>query len=368
MWNAGEQRATALGSLLKPGQVVDRKYRVSHLIGSGGMATVWAGENKRTGKRVALKIIQESLRESEDARERFRREALAAGRINHPNVVTVFDVLDLDGHDCIIMEMLEGETLAERLARKGLLDPDEAFALLLPAMRGVATAHAYRVIHRDLKPHNVFICVDHDGEYVTTKVLDFGISKIIDPAHPPGDLTVAGATVGTPAYLAPEFAYGSRHIDQRADIYGFGVILYETFSGRRPFEGAKTMELFSKILNEDPEPLATYRPDLPAEVLAIVQKAMARDPKDRYRSMESLIGAIESLLPPSPIPRSLTPIRGVPAVPFHELRTGERGSRPRLWAALGAAAATLVGLLLWAMLTHQAPPPVPAAPPQATVP
>lgn len=346
---------------------MDRKYRISHLLGVGGMAAVWAGENKRTGKRVVLKVILESLSESEDARERFRREALAAGRINHPNVVTVFDVIDHDGHDCIVMELLEGETLAERLSRKGLLDPEEAFALLLPAMRGVAAAHAYRVIHRDLKPHNIFICVDHDGEYVTTKVLDFGISKIIDPAHPPGDLTVAGSTVGTPAYLAPEFAYGSRNIDQRADIYGFGVILYETFSGRRPFESDKLLDLYSKIINDDPVPLSTYRPDLPVEVMGIVQKAMARDPKDRYRSMESLIGAIESLLPPSPIPRALTPIRGVPAVPFHDLRRSGEQSNPwhrrRVWAALGAATAALVGLLLWSVLTHQSIAPAPAAAP-----
>ena len=369
MSESGENRRSTLESILRPGQIVDRKYRVDRLIGLGGMAAVWAGENKRTAKRVALKVILESLSDSEDARERFRREALAAGRINHPNVVTVFDIIDHDGRDCIVMELLEGETLADRLARKGLLDPDEAFALLLPAMRGVAAAHAYRVIHRDLKPHNIFICADHDGEYVTAKVLDFGISKIIDPGQAPGDLTLSGTTVGTPAYLAPEFAYGSRTIDQRADVYGFGTILYESFSGRRPFDGAKGMDLISQILNDDPEPLSTYRPDLPAEVVAIVKKAMAKDPNDRYRSMESLIGAIESLLPPTTVPRALTPVRGVPAIPNYDLLRGSssaelwdpRRSR-RLWTALGAAAAMLIGLLFWAVLTRK-PVDLPAPPP-----
>jgi len=360
MSESGEKRRSGLESILKPGQVVDRKYRVERLIGLGGMAAVWAGENKRTAKRVALKVILESLSDSEEARERFRREALAAGRINHPNVVTVFDVIDHEGRDCIVMELLEGETLADRLARKGLLDPDEAFALLLPAMRGVAAAHAYRVIHRDLKPHNIFICTDHDGEYVTAKVLDFGISKIVDPGQAPSDLTVSGTTVGTPAYLAPEFALGSRNIDQRADVYGFGTILYESFSGRRPFDGTKGMDLISKILNDDPEPVTTYRPDLPAEVVAIVNKAMAKKPNDRYRSMESLIGAIESLLPPTTVPRALTPVRGVPSIPNYDLLRGHssgemwdpRRSR-RMWAALGAAAAMLMGLLLWAALTRK---------------
>jgi len=222
---------------MQAGQIVDGKYRVDHLLGQGGMAAVWAGTNERTGKRVALKVILRSLATTREAEHLVYGEALAASRVNHPNVVTVFDVIEHEGMPCIVMELLDGESLGTYFARKGCLSVSETMSLLLPAMRGVACANAQGVVHRDLKPQNIFICIGPDGHILTTKVLDFGISVMMERVVD----TSAGASLalemGTPAYMAPEHISGERRIDERADVYGFGVLLYEALSGQLPFPG-----------------------------------------------------------------------------------------------------------------------------------
>ena len=186
-------------SLLQ-GQLVDGKYRVERLIGVGGMAAVWAGSNERTGKRVALKVLLRSVASTPAARELFHSEGLVASRVNHPNVVTIFDVIEHEGITCMVMELLDGEPLSRLLDRKGTLDVQEATCLLMPAMRGVAAANAQGVIHRDLKPQNIFLCVEPNGRIVSTKVLDFGISVLVD-----GVLNLSrGLFVGTPNYMSPE--------------------------------------------------------------------------------------------------------------------------------------------------------------------
>lgn len=351
---AASRTAPAVESLLEPGQVLDHKYVVERLIGVGGMGAVWAAVNKRTARPVALKMLLQSLEDDERARERFRLEALAAGRINHPNVVTIFDIFEHEGRDCIVMELLTGESLAQRLTRTGPLDPDEAFPLLLPALRGVAAAHAHRVIHRDLKPQNIFLCADSDGEYVTTKVVDFGISKILQAVAGEREPTNAGRFMGTPAYTAPELIGGDRVAGRRTDVYGFGAICYETLTGHPPFEGLAGIPLLEHIAKQSPAQLASYRPDLDANIVALVERAMAKDPKDRYRSIEMLIGAIEALLPAAAVLRALTPVVGVPLIPSRG--AGPSGedpapSRARLpWIVAGIASATAAGLALWIAL------------------
>jgi serine/threonine protein kinase len=345
----------ALEKLLSRGQILDHKYRVEEMIGLGGMGAVWAAVNKRTGKRVVLKMLLQSLVDDDNARERFRREALATGRINHPNVVTVFDVFEHEGRDCLVMEHLVGETLADRLKRTGPIEPDEAFPLLLPALRGVAAAHAHQVVHRDLKPHNIFLCTGADGDYVTTKVLDFGISKILGPASEGQDLTVSGKAMGTPAYMAPELVSGDRVASRRTDVYGFGAVLYETLSGHRPFEGLSGIPLFEQIAKTPPTPLTTFRPGLAPEVVEVVERAMAKDPGQRYRSVEMLIGAIETLLPSVSVMHALTPVVGVPIVPTGDpaRRSGESVDprRTRLpWLLAGVMSAIALALALWIAL------------------
>jgi serine/threonine-protein kinase len=318
-----KQTQEALDAALRPGQIVGGKYCVDKLVGKGGMAEVWAGTNERTGKRIALKVILRSFASSSDAVELFRREALAASRVNHPNVVNVFDVIDHEGMTCIVMEMLEGEPLGTYLRRKGYLGVDEAVALLLPAMRGVAAANAEGVVHRDLKPQNIFICIGSDGRLITTKVLDFGISVMREKSVDGAQVTQLLATHGTPAYMSPEHISGAPDIDERADVYGFGVLFFEALTGQLPFLGDPGPALLVRILNEAAPKITLFRPDLPPPLVAIVECAMAKSAKDRFATLNDFIRAIEDhILPPSPLPRSLTPMAGVPLFALGEQKSG----------------------------------------------
>ena len=310
-----------LDTTLRPGEILDGKYRVDYLVGQGGMAAVWAGTNERTGKRVALKMLLQSLASTPAAAELFRREGLAASRIDHPNVVTIFDVIDHQGVACIVMELLTGEPLDRHLGRVGTLTMSEACALLLPAMRGVSAAHAHGVIHRDLKPQNIFICVGPDGRPVTTKVLDFGISLIAERALDRAAGPLSGVLLGTPAYMAPEQIAASEGIDERADVYGFGVLFYEALGGCVPFAADPGPQLYESILNEAPTSLGQLRPDLPLGIVHVVDTALAKEPAQRYKSLEAMIGAIEDeISPATPPPRSLSPAAGV--VPAELARDG----------------------------------------------
>ena len=317
------QPGTALETILGPGEVVGGKYRVERLIAEGGMAAVWAGVNIRTGKRMALKVVLGSFAASVDALDLFRSEALAASRIDHPNVVSIFDVIDHAGMPCIVMEMLDGESLDRYLAKKGSLVVEEAIALLLPAMRGVAAANAQGVVHRDLKPGNIFLCIGPDGRIVTSKVLDFGISVVmeraIDRRLGAADARGKAGLFGTPAYMSPEHAESSPTIDARADVYGFGVLLFEALTGRRPFPGEPSAELFVRIISEPAPKVSQFRPDVPAELVAIVERALAKRPRDRYQNLDHFIGALEEqLAPTSSLARALTPFAGIPLSPSVE--------------------------------------------------
>jgi serine/threonine-protein kinase len=304
-----------LDTILRVGELVGGKYRVDHLLGEGGMAAVWAGTNERTGKRVALKVILRSLATTREAQGLFQREALAASRVNHPNVVTVFDVIEHEGMACIVMELLDGEPLGSYIARRGFLTVGEATALLLPAMRGVAAAHAQGVIHRDLKPQNVFICIGPDGRMVTTKVLDFGISVMVERVIDPSVRQMPAIAMGTPSYMAPEHILGAGQIDGRVDVYGFGVLLYEALTGQTPFPGVPGPDLFHRILNETAPRVTLFRPDLPDGLVRIIETAMAKQPDDRFSDLNLMVRAVEDeLLPATPMPHSLTPLAGVPSL------------------------------------------------------
>jgi len=308
---------------LHAGQIVGGKYCVDRLVGKGGMAEVWAGTNERTGKRIALKVILRSFASSSEALELFRREALAGSRVNHPNVVNVFDVIDHDGMTCIVMEMLEGEPFGNYLRRKGYLGIDEAAALLLPAMRGVAAANAEGVVHRDLKPQNIFICIGSDGRLITTKVLDFGISVMREKSVDSAQVTQTLATHGTPAYMSPEHISGAPDIDARADVYGFGILFFEALTGQLPFLGDPGPALLVRILNEPAPKITLFRPDLPSQVVDIIHRAMSKDPRDRFASLTDFVRAVEEyIMPSSTLPRALTPMAGVPIYAMSEQKSG----------------------------------------------
>jgi serine/threonine-protein kinase len=306
---------------LQPGQIVAGTFHIERLIGRGGMAAVWEATNRRTGKRVALKVIAGDSGADPVAVAMLRREAAAASRVNHPNVVNIYDVVEDAETACVVMEILEGEPLNAYLTRKGYLGFDEAAALLLPAMRGVAAANAMGVIHRDLKPKNIFICSGPDGRLLTTKVLDFGIAVIRDLASPgplPADVV---PTHGTPAYMSPEHIQGLADIDARADVYGFGVLFFEALTGQLPFLGEPGTDLLMRIVHDPAPKVSVFRHDLDDAVVAMVARATAKDPAERYPDLESFIAEVEGLMATaSSLPRALTPIAGVPILTVSEPR------------------------------------------------
>jgi eukaryotic-like serine/threonine-protein kinase len=399
-----DEAAAANAQTLAVGEIVADKYRIERLIGCGGMAEVYAAINIKTDRRVALKWILPMLARNREVMLRFRREALAAGRIVHPNVVAIFDVVEYQGSGCMVMELLEGEMLSERMVRLGPLPFVEAVAIILPAMRGVAAAHAQRVIHRDLKPHNIFLCLDAAGAISEVKVLDFGVSKltVVDSATA-NDITLSGNVVGTPEYMAPEQVRSGKGIDHRIDVYSLGVVLYEMLAGRPPFVNAHFSGLMLDIMQNDAPPLAGFRADVPRRLAGVIQRAMARDADQRFADVPAFIGALEAVArddlrmlvgtPPEGVLTRAGFPRPTPATSTEPPEVARRSRRAVLWiggatlltviigglgvarrrssAAKRAAATQVVSapaLQMVAPAATQSPAPLPAEPPSAPVP
>jgi serine/threonine-protein kinase len=219
----------------QPGEVVGGKYRIDRPIGQGGMGTVYAALNEETGRRVAVKSLLADVPGNAQAGARLLREARMVGKVHHPNVIDVYDVGRHEGTPFLVMELLDGESLDDLLVR-GRIAPDDAIRLIIPAMRGIAAAHALGVVHRDLKPDNIFLCKSTAGRVREVKVLDFGISKTYGEELNDTNLTRSGAILGTPKYMAPE-QLANEPVDRRTDVYALGVILYELIAGCLPFEG-----------------------------------------------------------------------------------------------------------------------------------
>ncbi|HEY6477416.1 MAG TPA: protein kinase, partial [Polyangia bacterium] len=275
--------------------VIGGRYQVRRLIGEGGMGRVYEAEHIDIGRRVALKILHPAYSQTPDLVERLRREARAASKISHPNVVDVTDSgTTPDGAFFFVMEYLEGVELGELIYREGKLDVARSLHIGAQIARAIQAAHEVNVIHRDLKPENVLI-LTRDGQKDFVKVLDFGIAKsgkdsdLENEKDTNGDLrrrlTSPGMTMGTPEYMAPEQAAG-RPADPRSDVYAVGGLVYEMLSGKAPYEGQNFMEILHKKATTMPASLAGIRDDVPPELEAIVVRAMARDPDDRQRSME----------------------------------------------------------------------------------
>lgn len=272
------------------GQVIGEKYRIEAELGRGGMGAVFRATHTVSGKPVALKWL---LRPTSDERavQRFTREARAAGRIDHPNVVDVYDLGQEGEASYLVMELLYGESLRSRL-RGGPLAPSETIELLGPAMQGVAAAHREGVIHRDLKPDNIFLCRARNGEARPAKVLDFGISTITSLETNYSVLTTEGTLLGTPSYIAPEQLESPAAPDVRTDVYAFGVIFYEALTGRVPFTADNYLGLALAIAKLEPVRPRTLRPEIPEALERIVLQAMSKNPRDRPQTMDDFIAAL----------------------------------------------------------------------------
>ncbi len=270
------------------GQVLADSYEVTRMLGEGGMGRVYEARHTRlSGKRFAVKLLHPDLARQPEVVTRFQREAEAASGISHPNVLGVHDVnVTLDGQPYIVSELLEGQELGDYLERSGKLPIAEAVRIVRQICKALDAAHGTGVVHRDVKPENVFLTGDVKRlEIATVKVIDFGISKVAQDGGQ--SLTKTGMVMGTPDYMAPEQARGDK-VDARADIYAVGAILYRALTGKKPFEGLDPMATLTAVLVQEPNRPTLLNPDVPLSLELVIQRAMAKDPKDRYASMGEL--------------------------------------------------------------------------------
>ncbi|MGH2557370.1 MAG: protein kinase domain-containing protein [Actinomycetota bacterium] len=249
------------------------RYLLSRRIATGGMGQVWEAEDTVLHRRVAVKVLSEGLSSEPNSAERFRREARAAAGLSHPNVAGVFDYGEDDGTQFIVMELVEGETLADRIGREGRFDPGEAVRIATGIAAALDAAHGAGIVHRDIKPSNVMLTPQ--GE---VRVLDFGIASASGPT-----LTASGVTIGTAAYLSPEQAAGER-ATPASDVYALGVVLYEMLAGSPPFTGETAVAVAAAHVSQQPPPIEDVALDVPRHVALACHQALAKDPEQRPTS------------------------------------------------------------------------------------
>jgi eukaryotic-like serine/threonine-protein kinase len=296
------------------------RYRIERVLGDGAMATVVLARDEELGRRVAVKLLDERLADNREFRARFTREGRLAAALSHPNVVTVYDAGEADGRPYIVMEYVDGQTLAERVRAEGALDPEEVRAIAAQVAAGLEHAHGQGLVHRDLKPGNLIQRTDG-----TTKIADFGIAR---GSHGT-ELTETGAIVGTAAYLAPEQAEGGE-VTPRTDLYALGAVLHELLTGRPPWQVRSLADLGRRRT----EPVPPLPPHVPADLRDAVTRALAPDPADRPASaaeLSELLGEGDEAAT-MVLPRARTPRMGV-----------KRPHRqpPSTWVALGIVALLL---------------------------
>ncbi|HEX2674593.1 MAG TPA: serine/threonine-protein kinase [Polyangiaceae bacterium] len=272
-----------------PQGVVAGKYRLTRLLGRGGMGAVWEGTHLSLGTRVAVKFIDAEYAESPEARSRFENEARAAARLRSKHVVEVYDHgVSEDGRPFIVMEFLQGEPLDKRLDRLGRLPAKESALIVLQICRALSKAHAANIVHRDLKPENVFLVWDDEEHADLVKVVDFGIAKFNDQSMSASSATRTGSVLGTPYYMSPEQARGLRSVDSRSDLWSVAVIAYRCIVGALPFEGEAVGDLLVKLCTA-PIPIPSeIAPDVPPSFDAWFHKALSREPAQRFQTAAQL--------------------------------------------------------------------------------
>jgi serine/threonine-protein kinase len=268
------------------GETIADRYDVEELVGHGGMSSVYRARDRLLERHVALKFLHDQYMTDDEFVERFKREARSVAQLSHPNIVTVIDRGEDDEHQYIVFEYIDGENLKELLVRSGRLPVRDALELGLQIARALAFAHEQGLVHRDVKPQNVLL--NGDGR---AKVTDFGIARAL---HVDG-VTQAGTVLGTSDYIAPEQASG-QPADAQTDIYSLGVVLYELLAGDVPFSGDNFVAVAMKHVNEMPRNLLDVRRDVPLRVAAAIDRALAKDPRDRFPSMDAFAAELEACL------------------------------------------------------------------------
>jgi serine/threonine protein kinase len=274
--------------------LLDGRYRIDRLLGEGGMGSVYLASHVGLGRQVAIKFLHSDLISREDVVGRFYREAQAAAAIRHKNIIEVFDVgMSAKGEPFLVMEYLEGESLAGLLKRVGPLSLGDACAVMEPVLQALQVAHRKGIVHRDLKPDNIFLAYQQ-GEPPVVKIIDFGISKFTQ-----GELdkwrTKTGSVMGTPAYMSPEQARASAGLDHRTDLYSMGTILFEMLTGALPFAGTNFAEYLSAMLVDEPRAPQSVYADFPVEAEPVLRKALAKNPDQRFQNATEMLDELKAL-------------------------------------------------------------------------
>src|SRR3954452_359121 len=268
------------------GTLISERYRLDEKIGTGGMSTVYRAYDPTLERWVAIKLMHRDISHDPDQLERFRREARAVARLNHPHLVTVIDAGEDDGTPYIVFEYVEGETLKDRIRRLGRLPIPEAVAYAIEIGRALACAHSHRFVHRDVKPQNVLI--DPEGR---AKVTDFGIARSLETQG----LTAAGRVLGTTDYVSPEQALG-HEVTEQSDIYSLGICLYEMLTGEIPFKADTQVAAAMKHVREPMPDVQRVRPEISAALAVVVERATAKETTNRYGTVDEMVRDLEEVL------------------------------------------------------------------------
>ena len=344
-------------------------FQLLRRLGVGGMGQVYLARQLSLKRQVAIKLLRHDLAANATALKRFEAEAHAVAKLNHPNIVQVYALGETDGLRYMALEFVEGRNLRDHLARRGPPDLPVALSIMRQVATALLKAHDQSLVHRDIKPENILVT-----KKVEVKVTDFGLSRFFAGGEEAVSLTQSGVTLGTPLYLSPEQAQG-RPVDNRSDIYSFGVTCYHLLSGDPPFRGSTAVEVALKHVTDQPKPLAELRPDLPPDLSAMVHKMMAKNPDDRYQSVRDILrdlakvreglsvgltqgltltasgppeGVLTGLPPSQATTQSMTASGFVPAATREPVRWGR-------WLLAGAAvAAAAAGGVFAYLQTHSA--------------
>jgi len=338
------------------GRLLGGRYRLGAPLGRGGMAVVWRAEDEMLGREVAVKTLDLTGPDSDNAGERFRREARATAMLNHPHIVTVYDTGVEDHTAFLVMELLPGPTLGEEVRDSGPLPVDEVRTIGYEVAGALQAAHDAGIVHRDIKPANISYAADG-----TVKVLDFGITQIVDEALGHHSLTMTDTIVGTAEYLAPEQATGQR-VDARADLYALGCVLTTLLTGKPPFTASTPVAILMKHAHDVPPDVREARPDTPADLAALVTGLLAKDPANRPQSGREVADLLRSHRAPAltevlPATAAATPPTAVAPAPdqwrepayerYEPVQEPEpRHSRAWVWLLLLAAALAAAGVYL----------------------
>ena len=293
------------------GEVLADRYELEELVGTGGMSSVFRAHDRLLDRKVALKVLHEQYTEDDEYVARFKHEARSVATLSHPNIVTVIDRGEHENRQFIVFEYVDGDNLKQLIQRRGPAPVATALELGMQISRGLSFAHQQGLVHRDVKPQNVLL--NGDGQ---AKVTDFGIARSLDVKH---GMTQTGTVLGTSDYIAPEQAQGQR-VDEHTDVYSLGVVLYEMLTTEVPFPGENFVAVAMRHINEPPPPIRDKRPDVPPRVEAAIQRAMAKDPNDRFATMADFCRELEACL--AELQSQGTQVAGAPASPARPRRRG----------------------------------------------